>query len=156
MNLKTSVKSLNSCWSTGILYSWLSIQAFRNWSWRTVLQESRATSSSCFWCRSWVANRNYSRHWGNNIWTLKPTQNLEMPVVGLGVGGHVLAGIWHPIPHTKMAEVFSRFSEMIHNPDITVIIGGRIENDTQPPIKNWFQSVFQWTHFWDFFIQICI
>jgi hypothetical protein len=35
-----------------------------------------------------------------------------------------------------MAEVFSRFSEMIHNPDITVIIGGSVENDFESSIQN--------------------
>jgi len=53
-----------------------------------------------------------------------------MPVVGLGVGFHVLVGAIFAIPHTKMAEGFPRFLELIHNPDITIIIGGRIENDS--------------------------
>jgi len=56
--------------------------------------------------------------------------------VGLGVGGHVLAGICHPILLTKMAEDIPRFSETIISPDITAIIGGRIENDIQSSIKN--------------------
>ncbi len=56
--------------------------------------------------------------------------------VGLEFGGHVLAGIWHPIPHTKMAEVFSRFSELIHNRVTIVIIGGLLENDIKSSIKN--------------------